>query len=311
VSKVSAPSFNRLVVIGLGLIGGSFAKGMRDKNIFNKVIGVDNNPEHCKEAKRLGLVHEAIDIQELKYVLQEGGVNVVLLAVPLSAMSSIFEVLADADLKDCVITDVGSAKRDVIKAVDKAFGKPIQNFVGGHPIAGSEKSGPSAADAKLFEKRTVVLTERDDTDPKAIDLIKKLWGELGVKDFLNMTEQEHDQTLAATSHLPHMLAFALTAELSERKKLTGIEIANGLHDYAKPIAAGGLRDVTRIAASDPLMWRDIAISNKDCLLEELKEFSKALNNLIKTIDNGNAQELFDLFSRAKAARDPLFGGLTD
>jgi len=283
------PEFARLVVVGLGLIGGSVAKGLREAGLFDEVIGVEHNPEHCAKALQQGLVDRCA--ASLQAALQNGA-DVLVLAVPLSAMPLIFQQLVQLELKDCVITDVGSAKQPVLNAVQAAFGEIPPNFVAGHPIAGSEKSGPMAADAGLFQGRSVILTTTSDTAEVAVERIKNLWQALGAQVH-SMTAEQHDQVLAATSHLPHMLAFVLTDELAHRNLLSS------------RIAAGGLRDVTRIAASDPLMWRDIALANRACLLKELNDFRAALEHLTTALEQHDGQHLFDLFSRAKAAREPL------
>jgi len=280
----------RLVVVGLGLIGGSMAKGLREAGLFTEVIGVESNPEHRSEALQQGLVEHCYS--RLDEALQNGA-DVIVLAVPLSAMPALFKALAQFELKDCTITDVGSAKRPVLDAVQAAFGEVPPNFVAGHPIAGSEKSGPMAADACLFQGRSVILTTTPETAVFALQRTQCLWQALGA-EVQQMTAQQHDEVLAATSHLPHMLAFALTDELARRGLLSST------------IAAGGLRDVTRIAASDPLMWRDIALSNRTCLLAELQGFRAALDNLTTALEQRDGQHLFDLFRRAKAAREPLF-----
>jgi len=280
----------RLVVVGLGLIGGSMAKGLRKAGLFGQIIGVEQSFEHRAAALQQGLVDRCC--ASLKAALQERA-DVIVLAVPLSAMPALLKELAALELKDCVITDVGSAKRPVLDAVQAAFGEIPPHFVAGHPIAGSEKSGPMAADAGLFQGRSVILTTTPETDALALERIQWLWQALGA-EVQSMTAQQHDEVLAATSHLPHMLAFVLTDELSRRNLLSS------------RIAAGGLRDVTRIAASDALMWRDIALANRSCLLAELQGFRAALDNLTTALEQRDGQHLFDLFSRAKAAREPLF-----
>lgn len=280
----------RLVVVGLGLIGGSIAKGLRKAGLFGQIIGVEQSFEHRAAALQQGLVDRCC--ASLKAALQERA-DVIVLAVPLSAMPALLKELAALELKDCVITDVGSAKRPVLDAVQAAFGEIPPHFVAGHPIAGSEKSGPMAADAGLFQGRSVILTTTAETDALALERIQWLWQALGA-EVQPMTAQQHDEVLAATSHLPHMLAFVLTDELARRNLLSS------------RIAAGGLRDVTRIAASDALMWHDIALANRSCLLAELQGFRVALDNLTTALEQRDGQHLFDLFSRAKAAREPLF-----
>jgi len=284
------PELARLVVVGLGLIGGSFAKGMREAGLFGEVVGVDSNAESRSLAQQLGLVDSAY--ANLPDALKNGA-DVLLLAVPLSAMPALFQELAAFELKDCVITDVGSAKRPVLSAAQAAFGEVPPYFVAGHPIAGSEKSGPIAADSSLFQGRSVILTTTPETQVSAVQRIARLWQALGAEVY-QMSAEQHDKVLAATSHLPHMLAFALTDELAKRDLLSS------------RIAAGGLRDVTRIAASDPLMWRDIALTNRDYLLAELKQFQATLGQLTDALEQTDGQFLFELFSRAKAAREPLF-----
>jgi len=284
------PELGRLVVVGLGLIGGSLAKGLREAGLFAEVIGVERNPNHSVQALQQGLVDRCC--VSLGEALQNGA-DMLVLAVPLSAMPELLQELAERELGDCVITDVGSAKRPLLEAAGAAFGEIPPNFVAGHPIAGSEKSGPMAADSALFQGRSVILTPIPETAAFAVQRVQRLWRTLGAQVHL-MSAEQHDEVLAATSHLPHMLAFVLTDELARRQLLSS------------RIAAGGLRDVTRIAASDPLMWRDIALANRDYLLAELKDFRAALDDLSIALKKRDSQQLFDLFSRAKAAREPLF-----
>jgi len=288
---MSEPLFGRLVVVGLGLIGGSFAKGMRAAGLFREVVGVEQNVDNRTWALQLSLVDRCAG--SLEEAVQ-GGVDVIQLAVPLSAMPPLLAQLAALPLKkDVLITDVGSDKRSVLNAAFEAFGCHPSHFVPAHPIAGSEQSGPAAADAELFKRHKVIITPLAQTSPEAVMQVSRLWQALGA-EVQQMEPYRHDATLAATSHLPHMLAFVLTEELSRR----------GLLDSR--IAGGGLRDVSRIAASDPLMWRDIALSNADCLLTELGYFREALDRLSQLVERRDEKRLFDLFRRAKAAREALF-----
>jgi 3-phosphoshikimate 1-carboxyvinyltransferase len=232
----------RLVVVGLGLIGGSFAKGLRESGLCREVVGVDLDPQSRKLAVELGVV----DRCEEDLVAACQGADVIQLAVPILAMEKLLALLAGMDLGQAILTDVGSAKGNVVRAATEAFGGMPARFVPGHPIAGSEQSGVEASNADLFRRHKVILTPLDQTDPAALAVVDRLWRELGA-DVEHMQVERHDEVLAATSHLPHLLAFGLVDSLAKRNE--NLEIFR--------YAAGGFRDFTRIAGSDPVMWHQL------------------------------------------------------
>lgn len=283
-----APVLERLVVVGLGLIGGSFAKGLREKGLFREVVGVDRNVESCRLAVELGVV----DRCEEDLATACRGADVIQLAVPILALEKVLAQLATFDLGHAVLTDVGSAKGNVLRAAREAFGGVPVRFVPGHPIAGSERSGVTAADGWLFRRHKVILTPPDGVDSEALLLIERLWRALGA-DVEQMDVEHHDQVLAATSHLPHMLAYTLVDSLAKRHE--NLEIFR--------YAAGGFRDFTRIAGSDPLMWHDIFLANRDAVLQVLDDFRDDLDALRAAVVAGDGHHLLGVFTRARVARE--------
>ncbi|MDO9322127.1 MAG: bifunctional prephenate dehydrogenase/3-phosphoshikimate 1-carboxyvinyltransferase [Pseudomonas sp.] len=278
----------RLVVVGLGLIGGSFAKGMREKGLFREVVGVDLDPESRRLAVELGVVDRCEEDLSAACV----GADVIQLAVPILAMQKLLVALAKLDLAGAVLTDVGSAKGSVVRAAESAFaGLPLR-FVPGHPIAGSEQSGVEAANGQLFRRHKVILTPLPQVDTAALTLVDRLWRDLGA-DVEHMQVEHHDQVLAATSHLPHLLAFGLVDSLAKRSE--NLEIFR--------YAAGGFRDFTRIAGSDPLMWHDIFLANREAVLHTLDAFRDDLDALRGAIDAGDGHQLLGVFTRARVARE--------
>ncbi|WP_043216947.1 bifunctional prephenate dehydrogenase/3-phosphoshikimate 1-carboxyvinyltransferase [Aquipseudomonas alcaligenes] len=278
----------RLVVVGLGLIGGSFAKGMREKGLFDEVVGVDLDAESRRLAVELGVV----DRCETELTAACQGAAVIQLAVPILAMEKLLGQLARLELGDAVLTDVGSAKGNVVRAARLAFDGKVARFVPGHPIAGSEQSGVEASNAELFRRHKVILTPQASTDASALALIDGLWRALGA-DVEHMEVEHHDQVLAATSHLPHLLAFTLVDSLAKRSE--NLEIFR--------YAAGGFRDFTRIAGSDPVMWHDIFLANREAVLRTLDAFRDDLDALRGAVDAGDGHQLLGVFTRARHARE--------
>ena len=278
----------RLAVIGLGLIGGSFAKGLREGRHCAEVVGFDLDPRSRELAVELGVVDRCADS------LEEAcrGADVIQLAVPILAMERLLAELASLDLGEAVLTDVGSAKGNVVRRSRELFGAMPPRFVPGHPIAGSEQSGVTAAQSTLFRRHKVILTPLEDTDPAALALVDRLWRALGA-DVEHMDVQHHDEVLAATSHLPHLLAFGLVDSLAKRNE--NLEIFR--------YAAGGFRDFTRIAGSDPVMWHDIFLANREAVLQTLDDFRADLDALRAAVDEGDGHTLLGVFTRAKAARE--------
>ena len=287
-AAVTTPLVERLVVVGLGLIGGSFAKGLRARGVCREVVGVDLDPQARRMAVKLGVV----DRCEERLAAACEGADVIMLAVPILAMERVLGELARLDLGDAVLTDAGSAKGNVVRAADAAFGGVPARFVPGHPIAGSEQSGVEAANAELFKRHKVILTPLPQTDAVALQLVDQLWRELGA-DVEHMQVEHHDQVLAATSHLPHLLAFGLVDSLAKRNE--NLEIFR--------YAAGGFRDFTRIAGSDPVMWHDIFLANREAVLRTLDVFRDDLDALRDAVDAGDGHHLLGVFTRARVARE--------
>ena len=273
----------RLAVIGVGLIGGSFALGLKKAKAVSHVVGVGRNAANLKVAMERGI----LDSIAPDAATAARDADLVLVAAPVGQYSEIFSSLRETK---ALITDAGSTKRDVIAAARKALGKRIARFVPGHPIAGAEKSGAAAASAELFRNRRVVLTPLKENSNADVSMVETAWSTCGAK-VSRMDADEHDSVLAAVSHLPHLLAFALVHEVAQRE--------NSAELFS--FAAGGFRDFTRIASSHPEMWRDICVANRDRLLDEVSRFSKKLDRVKALLDN--PAELEKLFAEARAARD--------
>lgn len=277
--------FRQVSVIGLGLIGGSIAAGIKQQGLASSVCAWDENAANLALGHDLGIIDSiAADIHEAT-----AQADLIILAVPVQSME---QVLRDIDLKDQVITDVGSVKGIAVEAARRVFGKLPENFIPGHPIAGSEKQGVVAADPNLFRQHKVILTPEEASNPAAIASVEKLWRGLGA-DVVRMSVSHHDDVLAQTSHLPHLLAYALVDTLS----------AGGDSLEVFEYAAGGFRDFSRIAASDPTMWSDIFQANKEPLVQVLDQYLLKLETLKQLIESGEADQIKDLLSRAKVARD--------
>lgn len=277
--------FGQVSVIGLGLIGGSIAAGIKQQGLASSVCAWDANAASLALGYDLGVIDSiAADIHEAT-----AQADLIILAVPVQSME---QVLRDVDLKDQVITDVGSVKGIAVEAARRVFGKLPENFIPGHPIAGSEKQGVVAADPNLFLQHKVILTPEEASNPAAIARVEKLWRGLGA-DVVRMSVSHHDDVLAQTSHLPHLLAYALVDTLS----------AGGDSLEVFEYAAGGFRDFSRIAASDPTMWSDIFQANKEPLVQALDQYLLKLETLKQLIESGEADQIKDLLSRAKVARD--------
>ncbi len=279
---------NRLCIFGVGLIGGSLAMALRKAGYCKEVVGCSRNETHLMEAKQLGVIDDfTTDATEAVK-----GADVIFLAVPLGAMQPILKTIKDHIPEHAIITDGGSAKGCVKKAAESVFGSLPTRFILGHPIAGREKSGVSAAIDDLYEQRKVILTPVDNTDADALSVVKEMWQTAGAT-VEQLGVEEHDQILAATSHLPHILAFELVSTLSNSA------VSENVFNYA----AGGFQDFTRIASSDPVMWRDICLKNKDAILGMLGEFEGRLAELKKQMLNDDAEAILESFTEAKEARD--------
>ena len=283
---------NRLCVIGVGLIGGSLARALRAAGYCGEVIGAGRDPAHLQQAVDLGVI-DRFETEPGKAV---AGADMVLLAVPLGAMGGVFAAIRGHLAEGAVLTDAGSAKVSIIDAARSAFGRVPGYFVPGHPIAGTENSGVAASLPDLYRGRRVILTPLEDTDPTAVSRVRTMWEAAGAR-VSEMEPLHHDAVLAATSHLPHVLAFTLVdslARLGDREEIFAY-------------AAGGFRDFTRIASSDPVMWRDICLANGDairCMIDRYIDDLRAIN---KAVSEHDGNRLLEIFTSAKQARDRFTG----
>ncbi len=278
----------RLAIIGVGLIGGSLARALRRAGACRAIVGCGRDAAQLEKALALGV----IDSYERDPAQAVAGADVVVLAVPVGATEAVYRRLAAGLDAQAVVTDVGSTKGSVVEAVRAATGTLPPNFVPGHPIAGTEKSGVEASLADLFQGRRVILTPHEDTAAEAVARVRRMWEACGAAVSL-MGVAHHDQVLAATSHLPHVLAYALVDSLARMEDSTEV--------FA--YAAGGFRDFTRIASSDPQMWHDICLANREALVPVLERFGADLGRLCAAIRNGDSDAVLDTFTRAKQARD--------
>ncbi len=285
----------KLAIIGVGLIGGSLARALRQAREVGEVVGCGRSLLNLQRAQELGVIdHYSHDPAE---AVREA--DMVFLSVPLGAMRAVFEDVKDALSPGAVITDGGSVKRSVIEDANAAFGEIPAFLVPGHPIAGTENSGVEASFPELYQNRRVILTPLENTDSAALDKVERMWRFCGA-DVACMDPEHHDEVLAATSHLPHMLAYSLVDALARMDE--NAEIFR--------YAAGGFRDFTRIASSNPSMWRDICVANREALRGMLKRYADELHGLADALDEEDGgQHLLEIFERAKAARDRYVDGV--
>ncbi len=283
---------DRLAIIGVGLIGASLALALKKAGAVGHIVGCGRSEKNLQKGIELGV----IDSYTTSIADAAKNADVVVLATPLGAMKMAFEQINDSISEQAIVTDAGSAKGSVIEIAKSALGTKIRQFVPGHPIAGAEKSGVEAGLADLYQNRRVILTPIESTDPAAVKQIEKMWLHCGASiEYLDV--EHHDKVLAATSHLPHMLAYALVNYLSNLND----------HDEIFKYAAGGFRDFTRIASSDPVMWRDVCISNGDALEKFIQGYKQELDEVSRAIRDQDSDRLLELFSTAKSERDTLIG----
>lgn len=282
---------NKLAIIGVGLIGGSLSLALKQANYVKHVVGYARTQSVREEALALGVVDSITDT--LADAVADA--DVIFLAVPMGAMASVLNELSEHIKADAIITDGGSAKAQVVTAARQALADKFDQFVPGHPIAGTERSGPSAAFASLYQNHRVVVTPLPETKASAVEAVKAMWDATGA-EVLEMDVTHHDVVLAATSHLPHVLAFNLVGMLAQR---------DDCEDVLR-YAAGGFRDFSRIASSDPIMWRDICLTNSDAVLQLLNEYRQGLDKIEQAIKQQDGEYLVDIFEQAKRARDTRF-----
>jgi len=278
----------KLVIVGVGLIGGSFALALKQAGAVGRTLGVGRGGRNIRRAMELGI----IDAMGAADAATFADADLVLLAVPVGQMRPVMRAIAPLLGAKTVVSDAGSTKEDVVALARRELKAALSRFVPGHPIAGTEKSGAEAAFAGLYRGRRVVLTPLKGTEPGALALVRSAWERCGAS-VSELPPKEHDQMLAAVSHLPHVLAYALVDQVARHKN------AKRLFSFA----AGGFRDFTRIASSHPEMWRDICLANRKALLAELKRYGGELEHVKRMLERGDANALEALFSRARGARE--------
>ncbi len=280
----------RLAIIGVGLIGGSLALALKEAGAVGEVVGYGRGKPNLETAIKLGVIdrYTRDPLDAVK------GADVVFLATPVKTLSTVTQLFLPGLKAGAIITDGGSVKGDVARAIEPMLPEGV-HFVPGHPIAGTEKSGADAAFPTLYHGKRCILTPTENTDLSALELIEKMWTLVG-SEVVKMTLEKHDKVLAAISHLPHMVAYSLVN-------------AVGSYDHYEEnileFSAGGFRDFTRIASSDPTMWRDIAETNREALLEMMEQFEGFFAELKADVSEGNGEKLFEFFLRSKQLRDAI------
>ena len=279
---------NKIAIIGVGLIGGSLARALKNVKAVKTVAGYGRDENNLKKAVKLGV----IDTYSLNIKEVVNDADIVVLATPLFTADLLFSTMSDALKETAIVTDVGSAKGAIVKSARDNLGDLFTRFIPGHPIAGKEESGVEASLAELFDAHRVILTPVAETNDEALKLITEMWQLTGA-EVVNLEVEHHDAILAATSHLPHMLAYALVDCLS------GMQERDAIFEFA----AGGFADFTRIASSHPRMWHDICFSNREQLLKVMDQFDQHLNKIREAIEHDDSDALLDIFEKAKTSRD--------
>ena len=284
----TAPIVGKLTIIGGGLIGSSVARAAKIAHAAETIALVDTDAAHLEKAQELNIADSchssAVDGVE--------GADLVIMAVPVGAMAAVAEAISSSLKAGVILSDVGSVKSSVLKSVSPAVPDNV-HFIPGHPVAGTEQSGPEAGFASLFDGRWCILTPPEGADSDALATLSAFWTKLGSKVDI-MTADHHDLVLAITSHVPHLIAYNIVGTANDLETVTRSEVIK--------YSAGGFRDFTRIAASDPTMWRDVFLNNKDAVLEMLGRFSEDLTALQRAIRWGDGDALFDLFSHTRDIR---------
>ncbi|MBF0124878.1 MAG: prephenate dehydrogenase/arogenate dehydrogenase family protein [Magnetococcales bacterium] len=279
----------RLAVVGVGLIGGSFAQALREQDLVGEVVGVARSQKTLDKARELGVIDRGtLDVQQGVI-----GANFVLVAPPVCAIVPMVQQFAPALTRGAVVTDAGSVKSSIVHACEQAMPDGCY-FIGSHPIAGRERSGVEAAFPALFQGSRTILTPTPRTAPAALEMVRVVWEACG-SQVETMAADHHDRVLAATSHLPHLMAYNVVKTLSDLEQDIQAEVFR--------YAASGFRDFTRIASSDPTMWRDICLENRDAISEILQRFRRDLDELLALVSQGDATALHAMFSRSRDTRE--------
>nr|WP_295468343.1 prephenate/arogenate dehydrogenase family protein [Mesorhizobium sp.] len=285
---MTEPMFDRIALVGIGLIGSSLARVIRREGLARHIAISTRSPQTLKRAEELGLGDSySTDAKEAVR-----GADLVIVSVPVGSSGAVAEEIAPALRPGAILTDVGSTKGSVIAQMQPHVPADV-HFIPGHPLAGTEKSGPDAGFADLFQNRWCIFTPLPDTDPAALEKLSAFWRACG-SNIDTMDAAHHDKVLAIVSHLPHIIAYNIVGTADDLEAVTESEVIK--------YSASGFRDFTRLAASDPTMWRDVCLHNKDAILEMLARFSEDLAFLQRAIRWGDGDKLFDLFTRTRAVR---------
>ena len=281
---------NKITIVGVGLIGGSLAKALKEKNLAKTVFGYGRDRSRLEEAKK----HNIIDDYSTQIEKAVNHADIIVIATPVGTFRNIFNEVKPLIANDVIISDVGSTKTNIVDIAKEILGDKSQCFVPAHPIAGKEKSGFEASDGNLYIGKKVIITPIEDNSSESIQVIESMWKNVGAEvDF--MSPQSHDDLLGMTSHLPHMLAFSLVNYLVDQNPSASI------------YAGGGFKDFSRIASGDAVMWRDICLQNKDKIITHLRGYQSTVEELIDAIDQEESDKLELLFATAKKTRDSWIG----
>jgi prephenate dehydrogenase len=283
----SSLRIGKLVIIGVGLIGGSFSMALKKARVVRRVVGVGRTKKNLDTALRRGVIDEAS--RDAASAVRDA--DLVLIGTPVGQMPAVMADIAPALARTTVITDGGSTKQNVIAHARRLLGEHFERFVPSHPIAGTENSGAAAAFADLYRERNVIMVPQPETKRSAVRLVRAAWETCGAR-IVSLDARKHDEIFAAVSHLPHVLIFALVSMLAKRKDAATLLGFSG----------GGLRDTVRIAGSSPEMWRDICVANRDALMELLDAYSEEIELARGAIENADGEVLTDMFNRARMAR---------
>lgn len=284
----AAPSFERIALIGFGLIGGSIARAAREQGLAREIVITARSAKTRARVMELGIVDRVVETN----AEAARDADLVILCTPVGACGAVAQEIAGHLKPGAIISDVGSVKGAVVKDMAPHLPAGV-HFVPAHPVAGTEHSGPDSGFAELFINRWCILTPPEGTDPDAVEKLRAFWAAIGARVEI-MTPDHHDLVLAITSHLPHLIAYTIVGTADELAQVTSSEVIK--------FSAGGFRDFTRIAASDPVMWRDVFLANKDAVLEMLGTFNEDLSKLTRAIRRGDGEALFEHFTRTRAIR---------
>jgi cyclohexadieny/prephenate dehydrogenase len=284
----ATPLFPKIALIGFGLIGGSIARAARAQGLAGEIVTTARSAKTRARLAELGIVDAVVDSN----AEAAKGADLVILCIPVGACGAVAQEIASHLKPGAIVSDVGSVKGAVVREMAPYLPAGV-HFVPAHPVAGTEHSGPDSGFAELFINRWCILTPPEGTDPEAVEKLRAFWAALGARVEI-MTPDHHDLVLAITSHLPHLIAYTIVGTADELEGVTQSEVLK--------FSAGGFRDFTRIAASDPVMWRDVFLANKEAVLEMLGTFNEDLSKLTRAIRRGDGEALFEHFSRTRAIR---------